>query len=97
MCLAVPGKVISMTGGELFSRKGKVDFNGIIKEVSLVYVPEIRIGDYVMVHVGFALSKVDEKEAKQVFECLREIEEMRASERQPTPAVSKGKVSQRSG
>ena len=57
-------------------RTGKVDFGGILKEVSLAYVPEVKIGDYVIVHVGFALSKVDEAEAMQVFEYLREMQEL---------------------
>ncbi|HOW34999.1 MAG TPA: HypC/HybG/HupF family hydrogenase formation chaperone [Candidatus Omnitrophota bacterium] len=92
MCLAVPGKVISMTGGELFSRKGKVEFNGIIKEVSLAYVPEIRVGDYVMVHVGFAISKVDEKEAKQVFKYLEEMEELKELDIKQARENRKGKT-----
>ena len=57
-------------------RTGKVDFGGILKEVSLAYVPEVKVGDYVIVHVGFALSRVDEDEAKQVFEYLREMQEL---------------------
>jgi hydrogenase expression/formation protein HypC len=57
-------------------RSGKVDFGGVLREVSLAYVPEVQIGDYVIVHVGFALSRVDEAEAQQVFEYLREMEEL---------------------
>ncbi len=57
-------------------RTGKVDFGGILKEVSLAYVPEAKLGDYVIAHVGFALSLVDEEEAKQVFEYLRQMEEL---------------------
>jgi hydrogenase expression/formation protein HypC len=67
MCLAVPGKVISIAGEDPLMRSGKVDFGGISKEVSLAYVPEVTEGDYVIVHVGFAISKVDEEEAKQVL------------------------------
>ena len=66
-------------------RTGKVDFGGILKEVSLAYVPEARIGDYVIVHVGFALSRVDEEEAKQVFEYLREMEEFSELEETAPP------------
>jgi hydrogenase expression/formation protein HypC len=76
MCLAIPGKVTSIEGDDPIWRTGKVDFGGILKEVSLAYVPEVKIGDYVIVHVGFALSRVDESEAKQVFEYLREMEEL---------------------
>ena len=57
-------------------RTGKVDFGGILKEVSLAYVPEAQLGDYVIVHVGFALSRLDEAEAQQVFEYLRQMEEL---------------------
>jgi hydrogenase expression/formation protein HypC len=76
MCLAVPGKITSMQGDDPLSRMGKVDFGGILKEVSLAYVPEANVGDYVIVHVGFALSKVDEEEAAKVFEYLKQMEEL---------------------
>jgi hydrogenase expression/formation protein HypC len=69
MCLAVPGKLISISGEDL-NRVGRVSFGGVVKEVSLAYVPEAQIGDYVIVHVGFALGKVDEAEAQRVFEYL---------------------------
>ena len=76
MCLAIPGKVTSITGEDPLMRSGKVDFGGVLREVSLAYVPEVKVGDYVIVHVGFALSRVDEAEAQQVFEYLREMEEL---------------------
>ena len=76
MCLAIPGKITSISGDDPMMRTGKVDFGGILKEVSLAYVPEAQLGDYVIVHVGFALSKVDEAEAHQVFEYLREMQEL---------------------
>ncbi|MCK5083970.1 MAG: HypC/HybG/HupF family hydrogenase formation chaperone [Candidatus Omnitrophica bacterium] len=76
MCLAVPGKIESIQGDEPLSRKGKVNFGGILKEVSLAYVPEAKIGDYVIVHAGFAISQVDEDEAMKVFEYLKEIGEL---------------------
>jgi hydrogenase expression/formation protein HypC len=76
MCLAIPGKIESVIGDDPFTRSGKVNFGGVVKEVNLAYVPEAVVGDYVIVHVGFALSKVDEAEAKQVFEYLRQMEEM---------------------
>jgi len=75
MCLAVPGKIISVSGDDL-NRSGKVSFSGVMKEVSLAYVPEAQIGDYVIVHVGFALSKVDEAEAHRVFDYLEAIGEL---------------------
>jgi len=77
MCLAVPGKIISITENEdpIF-RTGKVSFGGIVKEVNLAYVPEAQLGDYVIVHVGFAISKLDEAEAQKVFEYLQEMGEL---------------------
>jgi hydrogenase expression/formation protein HypC len=75
MCLAVPGKILSIDNGtEELMRFGKVNFGGIVKDVNLAYVPEAKIGDYVIVHVGFALNTVDEAEAEKVFEYLREID-----------------------
>lgn len=76
MCLAVPGKIISIEGDDPVFRRGRVNFGGIVKDVSLGYVPEAKIDDYVMVHVGFALSVVDEEEARKVFEYLREMGEL---------------------
>lgn len=75
MCLAIPGKV-SSTSGEDLTRTGKVDFGGVLKDVSLAYVPEAQVGDYVIVHAGFAISRLDEEEAGKIFEYLREMEEL---------------------
>jgi len=77
MCLAVPGKIVTlMEEKNLGLRRGKVDFGGIRKEVCLDYTPEARLGDYVLVHVGFALTVVDEEEAQRVFETLRELDQL---------------------
>ena len=76
MCLAVPGKIISIKGEDALERTGKVNFGGVIKEISLAYVPEARVGEYVIVHVGFALSLVDETEAARVFEYLAQMGEL---------------------
>ena len=76
MCLAIPGKIKSISGDDILTRTGKVDFGGILKEVSLAYVPEAQIGDYVIVHVGFAISLLDQEEAQKVFEYLREMDEL---------------------
>jgi len=74
MCLAVPGRVVEIIdGGDAAFRVGKVDFGGIRKEVNLAYVPEAEIGKYVLVHVGFAISVIDEEEAKRVFQYLEEL------------------------
>lgn len=73
MCLAIPGKIISIEGENFLEKKGKVSFGGIIKEISLAYTPEAKIGNYVVVHVGFALSIIDEEEAQQTLTDLAEI------------------------
>ncbi len=72
MCLAIPGKVLEVeeVGG---LRAGKVQFGGIVRAVRLDFVPEARRGDYVMVHVGFAISQVDEQEAARTYELLRQM------------------------
>jgi len=76
MCLAIPGKVLSISGDDDLTRMGRIDFSGVVKQASLAYVPEVVIGDYVIVHVGFALSKVDEAEAQKVFEYLKQMGEL---------------------
>jgi len=77
MCLAVPGKIVTLVEEKnLGLRRGKVDFGGIRKEVCLDYTPEACLGDYVLVHVGFALTVVDEEEAQRVFEALRELDQL---------------------
>lgn len=77
MCLAIPGKILSITGdNDPMSKMARVDFGGIIKNICLAYVPDAEIGEYVVVHVGFAISRVHEAEAHKVFEYLREIGEL---------------------
>mgnify|MGYP000875046545 CR=1 FL=1 len=84
MCLAIPGKIISITRqlDETF-RYGKVSFGGIMKEINLSMVPDADIGEYVLVHVGVAIGKVDEEEALTTFEYLKkmgEVDEINADE-----------------
>lgn len=76
MCLAIPGRVISIESEDPTLRTAKVDFGGVQKDVSLAFTPEANPGDYVLVHVGFALSVVDEAEAKKIFEELSKLEEI---------------------
>ena len=76
MCLAIPGKVLSISGDDPVTRMGRIDFSGVVKQACLAYVPEVNVGDYVIVHVGFALSKVDEDEAKKVFGYLKQMGEL---------------------
>jgi len=73
MCLAVPGRIIEIEGDDPLLRSGRVDFSGIVKRVNLSYVPDAKPGDFVLVHVGFAISTVDEEEAGKVFSYLREM------------------------
>jgi hydrogenase expression/formation protein HypC len=73
MCLAVPGKVLTIEGDDLAFRAASVDFCGIRKSVSLSFTPEVQVGDYVLVHVGFAISRIDEEEAQRTFEYLKHI------------------------
>jgi hydrogenase expression/formation protein HypC len=75
MCLAIPGKVIELyeTNGMKMAR---VDFGGVIKEACMEYLPEVKLGDYTIIHVGFGLSILDEKEALETMELLKQIEEM---------------------
>ena len=75
MCLGIPGKVTSVYR-EHDMLMGKVDFGGVFKRVCVEHVPEVKVGDYVVVHVGFALSKIDEAEANQIFRFLEGMNEL---------------------
>ncbi len=95
MCLGIPGKLI-----EVYQRDGlatgKVEFGGILKEVCLVYTPEVEVGEYVLVHVGFAISRIDQTEAEEIFSYLQEIgEKLAEDDREPqadAPSVRKDTV-----
>lgn len=76
MCLAIPGKLIEITGNDPILREGKVDFSGVSRKVSLSCVPEAQVGDYVLIHVGMAISVIDEDEAQRVFRYLEEMGEL---------------------
>lgn len=73
MCLAVPG-IVREVYDQSGTLMGKLDFDGVVKEVCLEFLPDIAVGDYALVHVGFALSRVDESEAKEALKTFREIE-----------------------
>lgn len=75
MCLAIPGKVLSSEDLG-FARTGRVQFGGIVRQVRLDFVPEAGPGDFVLVHVGFAISQVDEAEAQRTYEALAEMGEL---------------------
>lgn len=72
MCLGIPGRVLEVYEQDNLPM-GKVDFNGIVKEACLAYTPEAEVGDYVLIHVGFAISRIDEQEAAEIFQYLDEI------------------------
>ncbi len=75
MCLGIPGKVLSITQRDELPM-GRVEFGGIVKEVCMAYVPEAEVGDYVLVHVGFAISRIDEQEAQEIFQYIEQIGEL---------------------
>ena len=74
MCLAIPGRIVAISDGEGFDRRGIVDYDGARQEVSLACLPEVQIGDYVLVHVGFAMTKLDTAEAERILREIRELE-----------------------
>ncbi len=94
MCLGVPGKVVAIQENELGMTLGRVSFGGIIKDVSLAYLPDVRLGDYVVVHVGFALSRVDEEAAKEIFAFLQSNSELSEME---GPGLPRAEESSRPG
>jgi len=82
MCLAVPGRVLEISdAGDL--RMARVDFAGIVRQACLAYLPEAAVGDYVLVHVGFAISRIDEQAARETLEALAQIGELTVPEETP--------------
>jgi len=73
MCLAIPGLVVSVDQNQGIEHMGTVNFGGVLREVSLACTPDVGVGDYVLVHVGFALEKIDEEEAQEVFKYLKSL------------------------
>jgi len=80
MCLAIPGEIISIDESDPFLRNARVSFGGIIKEVSLAMVPEAQVGQYALVHAGLAIGVLDEEDARQLLEDLRQLADMEADE-----------------
>jgi hydrogenase expression/formation protein HypC len=76
MCLAIPGEILSIQGDEPLSRTARVSFGGLVKEVNLACVPQARVGDYVLVHVGFAINLLDAAAAQQTWELLQQLEDL---------------------
>ena len=86
MCLAIPGRVLTTSGDDPILRTARVDFGGVVKEINLAYTPEAEVGDYVLVHVGFAITVIDAAEAAKVFEHLERIGEIEAELAEGRPA-----------
>jgi hydrogenase expression/formation protein HypC len=76
MCLAIPGQLLEIKGDDPLMRSGRVSFGGLVKEINLAYTPDAKVDDYVLVHVGFAISIIDEVEAERVFSYLDELGEI---------------------
>ncbi len=76
MCLAIPGKLIEVQVDETGVRMGKAHFGGVVKQVCLEYAPEARLGDYVLVHVGFVISTVNEEEAARTYQALENMKQL---------------------
>lgn len=76
MCLAIPGEIISIDDGDALTRKARVNFGGIVKEVSLALLPEAGVGAYVLVHAGVGISVVNELEAERIFDYIAELGEL---------------------
>jgi len=75
MCLAVPGRIVELVEGDGLAM-ARLDYGGVAREACMAYLPEAKVGDYVLVHVGFAISKMDEAEAARTLELLRELGEL---------------------
>ena len=93
MCLGVPGKIIEVREDPTGMTMGRVSFGGIVKEVCLAYTPEAGVDDWVVVHVGFAISQIDEAEAHKVFDYLQEmgeLEELDVPQPGDTPLTDRG-------
>jgi len=87
MCLAVPGKLLDIQGDDPLLRCGRVSFGGIVKSVSLTCAPEAKVGDYVLVHVGVAISVIDPLEAAETFRYLREMGDLDGLDAEPPVAA----------
>jgi hydrogenase expression/formation protein HypC len=90
MCLGVPGRIVSIEENHLGLTTGMVAFGGITRQVFLAWVPEVVVGDYVVVHVGFAISRIDEDEALRVFETLKGLGELEDLEIPPPGSPAGG-------
>ncbi|MGI0131890.1 MAG: HypC/HybG/HupF family hydrogenase formation chaperone [Thermoplasmata archaeon] len=86
MCLAIPGRIVTIDERDPATRCAQVDFDGIVKTVQLLYLPEARTGDFVLVHAGFATQRLPEAEAREALRYARTLSEMARSESAPAPS-----------
>jgi hydrogenase expression/formation protein HypC len=86
MCLAIPGQIVSLAENPAADRLGRVNFSGIVKEVSLAFTPEAQVGDYVIVHAGFAISQLDETEAQAALAEFEALAALDPDAAEPGPA-----------
>jgi hydrogenase expression/formation protein HypC len=80
MCLAVPGKVVSIDESNPELKMAKVNFGGVMKDICVQWLPDVQIGEYVLAHVGFALNKIDEKDAEETIEILKQMGDLPETE-----------------
>lgn len=80
MCLAVPGKIVSIDESNAELKMAKVNFGGVMKDICIQWLPEVQIGDYVLAHVGFALNKIDQKDAEETIEILKQMGDIQGTE-----------------
>jgi hydrogenase expression/formation protein HypC len=80
MCLAVPGKVVSIDDSKAELKMAKVNFGGVLKDICIQWLPDVSVGDYVLAHVGFALNKIDEKDAEETIEILKQMGDLPGTE-----------------
>ncbi len=76
MCLAVPGQIESIHGNEPLTRMARVNFGGVVRDASLAFIPEAKPGDFIIVHVGCALSVIDQAEAQKIFQWIHEMRDV---------------------
>ena len=96
MCLAIPGKVLD-TYDQRGLRMARVQFGGIVREACLEYVPETQVGEYVLVHVGFAISRVDEAEAERTYQALRDLDQLTELESPVVDEIGESRIDEMNG
>lgn len=91
MCLAIPGKVIEVAADDNGVLMGKTNFGGVVKQICLSYLPEVQVGDYVLVHVGVAIGKVDEQQAARTYSALEKLGQLEELEPPDIDAIARAR------